>query len=264
VRNDQVQVFHQANGSQHLIPSSDRRTAISHNGPLNQGYTKELEMTTSVVESNVATTSTGVDVKLEVVVIPVSDVDRAKEFYSKLGWRLDADRASGNAFRLVQFTPPGSGTSIQFGVHLTSAEPGSAQGLLLAVSDIEAARRRLVAQGVDATEVFHCETGTACRFPGIGVRVSGLQPERLSYSSFVSFSDPDRNGWLLQEVTNRLPGRVTGDTAYSSARELAEAMIRAAKAHGQHEARIGKADPNWPDWYAEYMVREQSGQPLPQ
>jgi catechol 2,3-dioxygenase-like lactoylglutathione lyase family enzyme len=202
--------------------------------------------------------------KLEVVVIPVSDVDRAKEFYSRLGWRLDADRAVGKAFRLVQFTPPGSGSSIQFGVNLTSAVPGSAQELLLAVSDIEAARQQLVAKGVDASEVFHCETGTACRFPGIGVRVSGSQPERLSYSSFVSFSDPDGNGWLLQEVTTRLPGRVAGNTTFSSESDLAQAMIRAAKAHGQHEARIGKADPNWPDWYAEYMVRELSGEALPQ
>lgn len=224
-------------------------------------------MSTNVVTSNVATANASVaavDMKLEVIVIPLSDVDRAKEFYLKLGWRLDADRATGDNFRLIQFTPSGSGSSIQFGVNLTSATAGSAQGLLLAVSDIEAARQQLVAQGVDASEVFHCETGTACRFPGIGVRVTGSHPERLSYSSFVSFSDPDGNGWLLQEVTQRLPGRVAGDTSYSSARDLAQAMIRAAKAHGQHEARIGKADPNWPDWYAEYMVREQSGEPLPQ
>ena len=204
------------------------------------------------------------DMKLEVVVLPVSDVDRAKEFYSRLGWRLDADRAAGNAFRLVQFTPPGSGSSIQFGVNLTSAAPGSAQAMLLAVSDIDAARKQLVERGVDASEVFHCETGTACRFQGIGVRVSGSQPERLSYFSFVSFSDPDGNGWLLQEVTKRLPGRVTGGTTtYASAHDLAQAMIRAAKAHGEHEKRIGQADPNWPDWYAEYMVREQSGEELP-
>jgi catechol 2,3-dioxygenase-like lactoylglutathione lyase family enzyme len=206
-----------------------------------------------------------VDMKLEVVVIPVSDVDRAKEFYSKLGWRLDADRVAGNSFRLVQFTPPGSASSVQFGVNLTPAAPGSAQALLLIVSDIEAARRQLVAQGVDASEVFHCETGTACRFEGVGVRVSGPQPEHASYSSFVSFRDPDGNGWLLQEVTKRLAGRVAaGDTKYSSARDLAQAMARAAMAHGKHEARTGKPDPNWPDWYAEYMVREQSGEEPPQ
>jgi catechol 2,3-dioxygenase-like lactoylglutathione lyase family enzyme len=205
-----------------------------------------------------------VDMKLEVVVIPVSDVDRAKEFYSRLGWRLDADRAAGNNFRLVQFTPPGSGSSIQFGVNLTSAAPGSAQAMLLAVCDIAVAREQLVARGIDASEVFHCETGTACRFPGIGVRVNGAHPERLSYSSFVSFADPDGNGWVLQEVTKRLPGRVAGDTAFASPSDLAQAMIRAAQAHGQHERRIGQPDPNWPDWYAEYMVREQSGEELPQ
>jgi catechol 2,3-dioxygenase-like lactoylglutathione lyase family enzyme len=197
--------------------------------------------------------------KLEVVVIPVSDVDRAKEFYSRLGWRLDADRAAGTGFRLIQFTPPGSGCAVQFGVNLTSAPPGSAQALLLIVSDIEAARRQLVANGADASEVFHCATGTGYRFPAIDVRVSGPHRERLSYGSFVSFKDPDGNGWLLQEVTKRLAGRVAGDTTYSSVRDLAQAMIRAAMAHGKHEARIGKADPNWPDWYAEYMVREQAG-----
>jgi catechol 2,3-dioxygenase-like lactoylglutathione lyase family enzyme len=202
--------------------------------------------------------------KLEVVVIPVSDVDRAKEFYSRLGWRLDADRVAGDNFRLVQFTPPGSGSSIQFGVNLTSAEPGSAQALLLIVSNIVAARQQLVAHGVDASEVFHCASGTSCRFEGIDVRVTGLHPERLSYGSFVSFKDPDGNGWLLQEVTKRLAGRVAGDTTYLSVRDLAQAMIRAAMAHGKHEARSGKADPNWPDWYAEYMVREQSGEELPQ
>ena len=224
-------------------------------------------MSTNVLASSDATGSTSaasVDMKLEVVVIPASDVDRAKEFYSRLGWRLDADRAVGSDFRLIQFTPPGSGSSVQFGVNLTSAAPGSAQAMLLAVSDIEAARKELVAHGVDASEVFHCESGTACRFPGVGIRVTGPQTERLSYSSFVSFTDPDGNSWLLQEVTKRLAGRVAGDTTYSSARDLAQAMIRAAKAHGKHEERIGRADPNWPDWYAEYMVREQSGEELPQ
>ena len=224
-------------------------------------------MSTNEVRSNEAAGSTSVAnlaMKLEVVVIPVSDVDRAKEFYSKLGWRLDADRAVGDNFRLVQFTSPGSGNSIQFGVNLTSAAPGSARGMILAVSDIEAAHKQLVAQGVDASEVFHCATGTGCRFEGIDVRITGPHPERLSYGSFVSFRDPDGNGWLLQEVTKRLPGRVAGDTTYASAHDLAQAMHRAAMAHGQHEARTGKADPNWPDWYADYMVREQSGEELPQ
>ncbi|HEX3683045.1 MAG TPA: VOC family protein [Bryobacteraceae bacterium] len=216
-------------------------------------------------EENVITNASAAitDMKLEVVVIPVSNVDRAKEFYSKLGWRLDADRGA-EGFRLIQFTPPGSGSSIQFGVNLTASSPGSAQGLLLAVSDIEDARRQLVTRGVDASEVFHCETGAACRFPGIGVRVGGPAPEHLSYSSFLSFADPDGNDWLLQEVTRRLPGRVEGATTYGSAPDLAQAMIRAAKAHGEHENRIGKADPDWPDWYAAYMVAEQSGQTLPQ
>jgi catechol 2,3-dioxygenase-like lactoylglutathione lyase family enzyme len=149
-----------------------------------------------------------VNMKLEVVVIPVSDVDRAKEFYLRLGWRLDADRLAGDSFRLIQFTPPGSGSSIQFGVNLTSATPGSAQASLLIVSDIIAAHQQLVAQGIDSSGIFHCASGTGCRFPGIDLRVSGPHPERLSYGSFVSFRDPDGNGWLLQEVTQRLPGRV--------------------------------------------------------
>jgi len=222
--------------------------------------TNEVRGSEAAISASVAS----LDMKFEVVVLPVSDVDRAKEFYSRLGWRLDADRSAGDNFRLVQFTPPGSSSSVQFGINLTSAAPGSAQAMLLAVSDIEAARRQLVANGVDASEVFHCESGTACRFPGIGLQVSGLHPERLSYYSFVSFSDPDGNGWLLQEVTKRLPGRVAGDTTYASARDLAEAMRRAAAAHGKHEARIGKADPDWPDWYAEFMVHEQSGEQLPE
>ena len=172
---------------------------------------KEIALSAHGVISNDAPGSggvTNVTMKLEVVVIPVSNVDRAKEFYSRLGWRLDADRAVADNFRLIQFTPPGSGSSIQFGVNLTSAAPGSAQALHLVVSDIVAGRQQLVAQGIDASEVFHCASGTGCRFPGIDVRVSGPHPERLSYGSFVSFKDPDGNGWLLQEVTERLPGRV--------------------------------------------------------
>jgi catechol 2,3-dioxygenase-like lactoylglutathione lyase family enzyme len=204
-----------------------------------------------------------VDMKFEVVVIPVTDVDRAKEFYSRLGWRLDADRAAGSGFRLVQFTPPASGASIQFGINLTSATPGSAQGLLLIVSDIEAAHRQLGANGIDASEVFHCANGTSCRYPGVDVRVNGPQPDRLSYGSFVSFKDPDGNGWILQEVTTRLPGRVaTGAISFASAADLASALRRAAAAHGQHEARLGQADKNWPDWYADYLVREQAGTEL--
>jgi catechol 2,3-dioxygenase-like lactoylglutathione lyase family enzyme len=204
-----------------------------------------------------------IDMNLEVVVIPVSDVDRAKQFYASLGWRLDADIATGDGYSLVQFTPKGSGCSIQFGHDVTPAKPGSAQGLYLIVSDIAAARADLVARGVAASEVFHCETGFACRFPGNDGRTNGPAPKQGSYGSFLSFTDPDGNSWLLQEVTTRLPGRVEGDTTYASASDLAQAMRRASAAHGEHEARIGKADENWPDWYAEYMVRERAGEQLP-
>jgi catechol 2,3-dioxygenase-like lactoylglutathione lyase family enzyme len=205
------------------------------------------------------------DMKLEVVVIPVSDVERAKDFYTKLGWRLDADRSAGAGFRLIQFTPHGSSTSVQFGINLTSAAPGSAQGLLLIVSDIEAAHRQLVANGIEASEVFHCLNGTGCRFPNVDVRVNGPHPDRLSYASFVSFKDPDGNGWLLQEVSSRLPGRVEtrAATSFASTNDLASALRRAAAAHGKHEAQTGQADPNWPDWYAAYMVAERAGTELP-
>ncbi len=202
---------------------------------------------------------------LEVIVIPVSDVDRAKEFYGRLGWRLDADVAAGEDFRLIQFTPPGSGCSIQFGTNLTSAPPGSARGLYLIVSDIEAVRDGLLAQGVEVSEVFH-EGAPGARFHPAGAddRVSGPAPDHQSYGSFASFSDPDGNGWLLQEVTARLPGRVDASaTSFASASDLAEALRRAEAAHGEHEERIGAADPNWPDWYALYMVREQAGEELP-
>jgi catechol 2,3-dioxygenase-like lactoylglutathione lyase family enzyme len=206
------------------------------------------------------------DMALEVLVVPVSDVDRAKDFYAGLGWRLDADRAIDD-FRLIQFTPPGSGCSVQFGVNLTPAPPGSAQGLLLVVSDIDAARDDLVKRGTKVSEVFHCATGTACRFKdgdGIYERVSGAAPDHPSYFSFAAFTDPDGNGWLLQEVSTRLAGRVDpGRTSYRSAGELADAMRRAEAAHGEHEKRTGKADANWPAWYAEYMVAEQTGAELP-
>ena len=203
------------------------------------------------------------DTKLEVIVIPVSDVDRAKEFYGRLGWRLDADRAVGDNFRLIQFTPAGSGCSVQFGTNLTAAEPGSAQALLLTVTDIEAARDELVRRGVAVSEVFHCAAGTACRFrdgDGVFQRVSGPAPDHTSYSSFAAFSDPDGNSWVFQEVTTRLPGRIDpAATSFGSATDLASAMVRAAAAHGEHEKRIGAADPDWPDWYAAYMVAEQAG-----
>jgi catechol 2,3-dioxygenase-like lactoylglutathione lyase family enzyme len=204
-----------------------------------------------------------VDMKLEVILIPVSDIDRAKEFYAKLGWRLDGEFIGDDGARSIQFTPPGSWCSIQFGTDLTPAAPGSGQGLHLVVSDIEAARDQLQASGVETTEVYHCESGYACRYPGHDGRVSGPHPEHGTYASFVSFDDPDGNGWILQEVTTRFPGRVAGDTTYASAGELSQALRRAAAAHGQRGAGTQEADPNWPDWYAEYMVREQAGEELP-
>jgi catechol 2,3-dioxygenase-like lactoylglutathione lyase family enzyme len=202
-----------------------------------------------------------VDMKLETVVIPVSDVDRAKEFYESLGWRLDADLGSDD-FRIVQLTPPGSGCSIQFGIGLTSATPGAAQGLLV-VSDIDAAHDELIGDGVDASEVFHDATGGYNRFDP-DTRATGPDPQRRTYASFAEFSDPDGNAWQLQEITNRLPGRVDpSTTTFSSAEDLASALRRAAAAHGEHEARTGQEDANWPDWYAAYMVAEQSGDELP-
>src|SRR5512144_2916941 len=206
-----------------------------------------------------------VDMKFEIVVIPVSDVDRAKEFYGRLGWRLDADFPFDNGVRAVQFTPPGSGCSVQFGTNITSAAPGSAQGLYLIVSDIEAACDELTASGVDVSEVFHAGTpGAQFQPDGTSGRVSGPAPEHASYRSFATFSDPDGNGWLLQEVTTRLPGRIdAAETAFASTADLASAMRRAAAAHGEHEQRIGAADANWPDWYAAYIVAEQAGTELP-
>jgi catechol 2,3-dioxygenase-like lactoylglutathione lyase family enzyme len=225
-------------------------------------------MTTSEVRNNDATRNASVarvDMKLEAVVIPVSDVDRAKEFYGRLGWRLDADFAFDNGFRVVQVTPRGSGCSVQFGTNITPAAPGSAHGLYLIVSGIEAARYELAARGVEVSEVFHAGTpGAQFKPDGMSGRVSGPAPDNASYGSFATFSDPDGNGWLLQEVTTRLPGRVdAATTSFTSASDLARAMERASAAHGEHEKRIGQADPDWPDWYAEYMVRELSGQELP-
>jgi catechol 2,3-dioxygenase-like lactoylglutathione lyase family enzyme len=208
-----------------------------------------------------------VDTKLEVVVIPVSDVDRAKRFYGSLGWRLDADFAFDNGFRVVQFTPPGSGCSVQFGTNITSAAPGSAHGLYLIVSDIEAARDELVAPGVGISQVFNAGTPGAHFQPdGTSGRVSGRAPDHASYGSFATFGDPDGNGWLFQEVTTRLPGRLdAAGTTFASASDLASAMRRAATAHGEHEKRLGGAyDVNWPDWYAAYMVAEQGGTELPE
>jgi catechol 2,3-dioxygenase-like lactoylglutathione lyase family enzyme len=206
--------------------------------------------------------------KFEIVVIPVSDIDRAKEFYVKLGWRLDADYDNGSDFRVIQFTPPGSGCSVIFGRNVTGAAPGSAQGLYLIVSDIAAAREELLGRGVEVSEVFHNEgvySGPDEPYLFGRLRVSGPDQERRSYRSFASFHDPDGNGWLFQEITARLPGRIdSAATSFASVNDLASALRRAEAAHGEHEKRTGQRDENWPDWYAEYMVREQSGQELPQ
>jgi len=224
------------------------------------------------VRSNDATSDVSVarvDMKFEVVVIPVSDVDRAKEFYGRLGWRLDADYDNGNDYRVVQFTPPGSGCSVIFGKNVTAEAPGSARGLYLIVSDIEAARNELLRRGVEISEVFR-DAGGVYAGPDEPYlfgrrRVSGRDPEHRSYRSFASFSDPDGNGWLFQEVTTRLPGRIDPvTTTFASASDLASAFRRAEAAHGEHEKRTGQRDANWPDWYAAYMVAEQAGKELPQ
>jgi catechol 2,3-dioxygenase-like lactoylglutathione lyase family enzyme len=215
-------------------------------------------MSTTAIRSEDATTGTRagqVDMKLEVITIPVSDLDRAKEFYENLGWRLDADFKDGGE-HAVQFTPPGSQCSIHFG---RKGAPGSAQGLFLVVSDIEAARDDLVRRGVEVSEIFHFAKAPA----PFGGRVSGVAPEHISYGSYAAFSDPDGNGWVLQEITTRLPGRVAGDTTYPSVADLAQALRRAEAAHGEHEKRTGQRDADWPSWYAEYIIAEQAGKELP-
>jgi predicted enzyme related to lactoylglutathione lyase len=196
------------------------------------------------------------DLKLEVITIPVGDLERAKAFYGGLGWRLDADFTSG-AERAIQFTPPGSPCSIHFA---KSATPGTVQGLFLIVADIQAARDELIRRGAEVSEIFHYAASPA----PFGGQVSGPAPDHQSYGSLATFRDPDGNGWVLQEVTTRFPGRVAGDTSYASVSDLAEALRRAETAHGRHEARTGQRDANWPAWYAEYMVHEQSGEPLPE
>jgi catechol 2,3-dioxygenase-like lactoylglutathione lyase family enzyme len=223
----------------------------------------------SEVQSDNATKVAGVDMKFEIVVIPVSDADRAKEFYGRLGWRLDADYDNGKDFRVIQFTPPGSGCSVIFGKNVTGAAPGSAQGLYLIISDIAAVREKLLGLGVKVSEVFHNEgvyAGPDEPYLFGRLRVSGPDTEHRSYRSFASFSDPDGNGWLFQEITARLPGRIdSAATSFASTSDLASALRRAAAAHGEHEKRTGgKFDENWPDWYASYMVAEQAGKELPQ
>jgi len=202
------------------------------------------------------------NMKLEVVIVPVSDVDRAKAFYEKMGFRLDIDIANEN-FRGIQFTPPHSEASIIFGKAVTSVRAGSAE-LVLAVDDLDAARDELIGRGVNVSEIFHYAGGpfnNAVENP----RVAGRDPEGRSYFSFASFEDPDGNCWLLQEITTRLPGRIdSAATTFNSASDLASALLRAEAAHGEHEKRTGERDANWPDWYAKYMVAEQAGTELPQ
>jgi catechol 2,3-dioxygenase-like lactoylglutathione lyase family enzyme len=210
-----------------------------------------------------------VEMKFEIVVIPVSDIDRAKEFYQRLGWRLDVDFAADDkSFRVIQFTPPGSSCSVIFGKGVTASAPGSSQGLYLVVSDIEAARKELAERGVDVSNIFHANgsyTGVDEPFLFGQHRVDGPDPANSSYRSFASFHDPDGNGWLFQQITSRLPGRVdSATTTFASVKDLADAMRRAEAAHGEHEKRLGTRDENWPDWYAKYMVSEQSGEKLPE
>jgi catechol 2,3-dioxygenase-like lactoylglutathione lyase family enzyme len=223
---------------------------------------EELEMANEPGKSDAATASDRpgtVDMKLEVVVLPVSDVERAKQFYAGLGWKLDVDIATSAQFRVVHFTPPGSGCSILFGTGVTAARPGSLQGLHLIVSDIETAHAELVGRDVRVSEIFH-DAGGLFHRAGEEGRVSGPHPERASYGSFASFSDPDGNGWVFQEVTQRLAGRVDPhEASFTSSARLADALRRAAAAHGEHEKQTGLHDDNWPDWYADFIVREQAG-----
>jgi catechol 2,3-dioxygenase-like lactoylglutathione lyase family enzyme len=225
-------------------------------------------MSTTEVRNDPVTGDVGaevVDMRFEVVVIPVADPERSKAFYGGLGWRLDADFAFDNGFRVVQFTPPGSPCSVQFGTNITAATPGSAQGMYLIVTDIEAARRQLLAHGVQASDVFHpAAPGAQFQPASTNGRAGGPADGHASYSSFSTFSDPDGNSWLLQEITQRLPGRIdTGQTTFSSANDLASAIQRAAVAFGEHERNAGHSDENWPQRYAAYLVAEQSGAPLP-
>ena len=210
---------------------------------------EEIRSNDTIIDAEIAT----VDMKLEVVVIPVSDVERSEQFYRKLGWRQDVTPPGSGVF---QFTPHSSACSIQFGKNLTSATPGSAQRTYLIVSDVKDARDKLVAAGIEVSELFH--------FGATGF-VDGPDPEHGTYRTLATFNDPDGNSWLLQEITTRLPGRVdTGVTSFGSASELASALRRAEAAHGEHEKRSGgQRDANWPDWYVAYMAAEQAGTELP-
>ena len=230
-------------------------------------------MSTAEVRSDNATAKATVakmDMKFEIVVIPVSDVDRAKEFYGeKLGWRLDADYDSGKDFRVIQFTPPGSGCSVIFGKNVTAAAPGSAQGLYLIVSDIEAARKELLGRGVEISEVFHdaggVYAGTDEPYLFGRIRVSGPDPEHRSYRSFASFQDPDGNGWLFQEITTRLAGRIDSSDDDLCIDERSCERVSACRSCPRTARKAHRAgrDENWSDWYAAYMVAEQAGTELP-
>lgn len=223
-----------------------------------------MSITEEYTDTRTSTTVPTPDLKLEAVVIPVSDVDRSKDFYERLGWRLDADFAFDNGFRVVQLTPPGSPASIQFGTGITDQRPGTAEGIYLVVSDIQQAREQLAARGADVSDVFHPSTPGAQFGHVAGDRTAGRADDGASYGSFATLRDPDGNTFLLQEVTTRLPGRVAGSTEYASPADLAGALSRAAAAHGEHEARAGEEDADWPAWYAEYMAAEAHGTPLPQ
>jgi catechol 2,3-dioxygenase-like lactoylglutathione lyase family enzyme len=222
-------------------------------------------MSATEVHSTTSGTSVRtVNMNLEVQIIPVSDVDRSKAFYERLGWRLDDDAAPLDGLRIVQFTPPGSGTSVTFGQGLTAAVPGSAEGGLT-VSDIDTAHNEVIGRGIDVSDVWHGPP-----FPP-EARQPGPDPEHTSYGSFFSVSDPDGNTWLVQEVTRRLPGRIAADTAFASTADLASALQRAEAAHAEHQKRTGRShllhrsgqDENWPAWYAAYMVAEQAGTDMP-
>jgi catechol 2,3-dioxygenase-like lactoylglutathione lyase family enzyme len=239
---------------------------VGASSPTTLSVTKSRESEMTIQERAIQTTTakSDLDMKLEVIVIPVSDVDRAKAFYTDLGWRLDADVPGNDGFRVVQVTPPGSPCSVIFGSKVTSAQPGSAQGLHLIVPDIELAHAALASRGAEMSGVFH-DAGGVFHHRGTEHRLPGPHPSRASYGSFASFSDPDGNGWVFQEVTTRLPGRIDAvGTSYTSAPDLAGALRRAAAAHGEYEKRTGgNHDENWSDWYSQYMVAEQSGSALP-
>jgi catechol 2,3-dioxygenase-like lactoylglutathione lyase family enzyme len=221
--------------------------------------------TTEVPNASLDAAAAKADMHLEVDVIPVSNVDRAKDFYQRLGWRLDDDVAPMDGLRIVQFTPPGSAASITFGTGLTTAAPGSAAAALI-VSDIEAAHKELAGRHVEVSEIWHGPP-----FP-VEARQPGIDPERASYGSFCAFTDPDGNAWLVQEVTKRHPGRVdaTG-TSFASTADLASALRRAEAAHREHDKRAGRShllhrpghDEDWSAWYAAYLVAEQTGTDVP-